>query len=160
MRDVMIKLIYRSLINGTKWKLISTTNIKNPDFAAHIKYEKWQIKIQNAISDDRRGYKCIVYNKTDHSKCSSSVFFLRVQDKYAMWWPVIGIVIQMGFLIIVNAMCSNSWRIKAKLFGQKKKEIKDDVNDNFDKTSQDISVTKTSDLDSLDSSIPNSSITV
>ena len=52
------------------------------------------MKIQNVDYWDRRCYKCAVYNEKEPNECSASVFFLCVQDKLALWWPVIGIATQ------------------------------------------------------------------
>jgi len=63
------------------------------------------IKIEDARWEDRRGYKCIAFNRTDTSVCSESAFFVRVKDKYAAVWPFIGIVAEVVVLVLIIFVC-------------------------------------------------------
>merc|ERR1712150_76778 len=57
-----------------------------------LKDQNWGFKLEDAVYDDRRAYKCVVYNISQPQNCSESAFFLRVKDKYAALWPFVGIV--------------------------------------------------------------------
>ena len=139
--------ILRQQMTNTKWEKINTTNSKN-DSIPHIQIfdDKREIKIKNVDYWDRRGYKCVVYNEKDPNECSSSVFFLRVQDKMALWWPVIGIVIQAIFLFSINTICTKSWRVKFILFAGKNLETNDKKDENIDRISLDTANTNISDF--------------
>lgn len=103
-------------MDGTKWELMTTTDLKGDpqEFEPHIKmipnkndHKEWGFKIEDAVKDDRRGYKCVVYNISQPANCSESVFFLRVKDKYAALWPFIGIVAEVVVLVVVIFICEH-----------------------------------------------------
>lgn len=60
--------------------------------------------IDKVTKDHRRFYKCHVTNGvTDNSK----VILLRVKDKFTVWWPTIGIIIELVILIGVIIVVEN-----------------------------------------------------
>ena len=83
-------LYFRELMAGTKWKPMKTSELQKGDIDPHIKMinksetkddgKTWGFKIEDAINDDRRAYKCVVYNISEPRNCSESVFFLRVKE--------------------------------------------------------------------------------
>ena len=109
-------------MDGTKWILMNTTYFKGelPQFEPHIKMlpgedqQEWGFKIEDAVNDDRRGYKCVVYNTSQPERCTESVFFLRVKDKYAALWPFIGIVAEVVVLCIIIFMCEHGRNSKSE----------------------------------------------
>jgi len=102
-------------MEGSKWIEMKTSQLKQGDIDPHIKMinntddegKNWGFKLEDALYDDRRAYKCVVYNKTQPQNCSESVFFLRVKDKYAALWPFIGIVAEVVVLCIVIFVCEH-----------------------------------------------------
>jgi len=99
-------------MDGTKWTLMTTSKVKEGQVEPHIKMLKkeggkkeWGFKLEDVINDDRRGYKCVVYNISQPANCSQSVFFLRVKNKYAALWPVIGIVAEVVIVCAVIYIC-------------------------------------------------------
>ena len=98
---------------GTKWVIMNTTDIVEDDvLEPHIKLltkerdgKAWSFKIENAVKDDRRGYKCVVYNISQPANCSEAAFFVRVKDKYAALWPFIGIVAEVVVLCAIIFIC-------------------------------------------------------
>ena len=102
---------------GTKWELMKTSTPAEGQFEPHIKMinksetkddgKNWGFKIEDAVNDDRRAYKCVVYNISNPANCSESIFFLRVKDKYAALWPFIGIVAEVIVLVIVIFLCEH-----------------------------------------------------
>ena len=126
-------------MNTTKWVIINTTDSSKNDSSPHIQIfdHKRKMKIQNVDYGDRRGYKCVVYNEKDPNECSASLFFLRVQDKMALWWPIIGIVIQAIFLFSINIICTKSWRDKFKFFAGNNRASKDKKDEDVDRVSLD-----------------------
>ena len=107
----------------TQWELMKTSEVQIDRVDPHIKMinksktlgkydgkndgKNWGFKIEDAVYDDRRAYKCVVYNISEPSDCSESVFFLRVKDKYAALWPFIGIVAEVIVLVIVIFACEH-----------------------------------------------------
>jgi len=109
-------------MEGTKWILMHTTDFKGEpqEFEPHIKMIKnqtdqkeWGFKIEDAVNDDRRGYKCVVYNISQPEHCSESIFFLRVKDKYAALWPFIGIVAEVVVLCAIIFICEHTRNSKS-----------------------------------------------
>jgi hypothetical protein len=104
-------------MTGTKWEKMKTSDLQKGEIVPHIKMinksqtkddgKNWGFKIEDAVDDDRRAYKCIVYNISQPSNCSESIFFLRVKDKYAALWPFIGIVAEVIVLVIVIFLCEH-----------------------------------------------------
>ena len=117
-------------MEGSNWELMRTSEILPGEFDPHIKMinksnvkdtkddgKNWGFKIEDAVYDDRRAYKCVVYNISQPQNCSESIFFLRVKDKYAALWPFVGIVAEVVVLCIVIFACEH---------GKNKKEEFDD----------------------------------
>lgn len=108
-----------------KWVLMKTSEVPPGQFEPHIKMinssglkdQNWGFKLEDAVYDDRRAYKCVVYNISQPQNCSESAFFLRVKDKYAALWPFVGIVAEVVVLVIVIFACEH---------GKSKKEEFDD----------------------------------
>jgi len=96
---------------GSKW--VEITDPEMIDGEIHIQRlminnKPSKIKIDDANRDDRRGYKCIVYNENDESICSESAFFLRVKDKFAVLYPSVGILAEIVVLLIIIFACEKA----------------------------------------------------
>jgi len=98
-----------SVQSGTNWIEITGNEKLAGDLEVHIQLlTPSTVKIEDARRDDRRGYKCIAYNKTDESTCSEGVFFLRVKDKMAVLYPSIGIVAEVVVLLVIIFACEKA----------------------------------------------------
>lgn len=90
------------------WLEIDGLEKKEGELEAHIRLLNTNmntIKIEDAKYEDRRGYMCIVYNRTDASICAEGAFFVRVKEKYPAVWPFIGIVAEVVVLCIIIFVC-------------------------------------------------------
>jgi len=79
------------------------------DLEVHFQiFQDHTLKIEDARMQDRRGFKCIAYNKSSESVCSESMFFLRVKDKMAALYPSVGIVVELIVLVVIIFACEKA----------------------------------------------------
>jgi len=93
---------------NSKWLEIDGLEKKDGELEPHIQLLNTNlntIKIEDAQYEDRRGYMCVAYNRSDASICSQEVFFVRVKEKYPAIWPFIGIVAEVVILCIIIFVC-------------------------------------------------------
>lgn len=91
-----------------RWLPISTSGLDSEGPRYELReFEKLPneiLKIVEAESDHRRGYKCVATlfgpNK-DILSCAESETFVRVKDKFGALWPFLGIVIEVLVLCII-----------------------------------------------------------
>ena len=63
--------------------------------------EQLEIKNTNHLAD-RRAYKCKACQKGNPKNCTeSTTYFIRVREKYAILWPLIGIICEILFICLI-----------------------------------------------------------
>ena len=86
------------------------TNRSNPPQINQVEIngilgEQLEIKNTNHLTD-HRAYKCKACQKGNPKNCTElTTYHIRVREKYAILWPIIGIICEIFFICLIIIIC-------------------------------------------------------